>query len=79
MIIYGTKQCPDTAACLAAFDAKGRDYDFRSIENLPVLKEFLQYRDKEPMYEAVRAEGRVGIPLLVRDDGTLTFDWEALL
>ena len=79
MTVYGTKQCPDTAACLAAFDAKGISYEFRSIENLPNLKEFLRYRDNEAVFEPVRAAGGVGIPLIVKDDNSLTFDWEPLI
>ena len=76
MIIYGTKQCPDTVACLAALDAKGCAYDFRNIEGLPALKEFLQYRDNNPVFDSVKAAGGVGIPLIVMGDGSLTFDWE---
>ncbi len=38
MIIYGTRQCPDTQACLDAFESKGRAVEFRCIENLPFLK-----------------------------------------
>ena len=29
MIIFGSKDCPDTMACLAALDAQGTAYDFR--------------------------------------------------
>lgn len=76
MIIYGTKQCPDTVACLAALDAKGCAYDFRNIEELPVLKEFLQYRDRAPEFDPVRVAGGVGIPLIIRDDGSLSFELE---
>lgn len=76
MIIYGTKQCPDTAACLAALDSKGCAYDFRNIEDLSNLKQFLHYRDNNPAFDPVKADGGVGIPLIVRDDGSLSFEWE---
>ena len=79
MIIYGTKQCPDTVACLAAFDMKGITYDFRNIEQLPILKEFLRYRDSDPVFDSVKATGGVGIPMIVKGDDSLTFDWESLL
>ena len=79
MIIYGTKQCPDTQACLDAFESKGRAVEFRCIENLPFLKEFLHYRDNDAAFDPVKANGGVGIPLIVKDDGSLTFDWEPLL
>ena len=76
MIIYGTRQCPDTVACLEALDAKGCPYEFRNIENLSVLKEFLQFRDNDASFDPVKAAGGVGIPVIVRDDGSLSFDWE---
>lgn len=79
MKIYGTKQCPDTMECLAACDKAGVPYEFKDITELPVLKEFLGYRDREPLYDEVRARGGVGIPLIVKDDGALSFDWTPLL
>lgn len=79
MKVYGTKQCPDTTACLADLDRAGRAYEFRDITELPVLKEFLGFRDREPLFEEVRAKGGVGIPLIVKDDASLTFDWAELL
>ena len=72
MIIYGSKDCPDTMACLAALDAQGTAYDFRDIGELPVLKEFLHYRDSEDVFAPVRASGGIGIPLIVGDNGSLT-------
>ncbi|MBQ3466862.1 MAG: hypothetical protein IJH21_00880 [Oscillospiraceae bacterium] len=72
MIIYGSKDCPDTMACLAALDAQGTAYDFRDIGELPVLKEFLHYCDSEAVFAPVRASGGIGIPLIVGDNGSLT-------
>ena len=40
------------------------------------LKEFLKLRDRLPLYEDARAEGFVGIPSFVKDDGTITRDVE---
>ena len=75
MIVYGTRQCPDTEACLSAFDLKGVSYDFRNIEELPALKEFLHYRDRNAAFDDIKASGGVGIPLIVKDDGSLSFEW----
>lgn len=76
MIVYGTIQCPDTVDCLAVFDSKGISYDFRNIEELPALKEFLHYRDSSAAFDDIKASGGVGIPLIVKDDGSLSFEWE---
>ena len=75
MIVYGSKQCPDTQECLAALTKTGTPHEFRDIAELPVLKEFLQYRDTLPLFEEVRANGGIGIPLIVQDNGQFSFDW----
>ena len=75
VIVYGTTQCPDTVECLSALQAGGTAYEFRDITELPVLKEFLRCRDSEPMFESVRAAGGVGIPFLIRRDGSMSFEW----
>ncbi|MBO5556520.1 MAG: hypothetical protein J5927_04995 [Oscillospiraceae bacterium] len=75
--IYGTTQCPDTRDCLAFCEAKAVPYVFLDITRLPVLKEFLTIRDRSPLFDAVRTAGGVGIPLIQKDDGSCTLDWES--
>ena len=75
MLVYGSKQCPDTVACLSALHAAGTPYEFRDLAALSALKEFLKYRDTLSLFDPVKAKGGVGIPLLVREDGTFTFEW----
>ncbi len=77
MIIYGTTQCPDTQACLKTCEEKSIDLDFRDITELSVLKEFLNIRDKDPLYDGVKQAGGVGIPLIRKADGNYTLDWES--
>ena len=75
MLVYGSKQCPDTVTCLTALHAAGTPYEFRDLAELSALKEFLKYRDTLSLFDPVKAKGGVGIPLLVREDGTFTFEW----
>ena len=75
MIVYGSKQCPDTLECLSYLAKEGISHEFRDIADLPVLKEFLKYRDTLCLFDAVRANGGVGIPFIVQDDGQFTFEW----
>ncbi len=75
MIVYGSKQCPDTTACLSALRAAGTPHEFRDIADLSALKEFLKYRDTLSLFDRVKASGGVGIPFIVREDGTYTFEW----
>ena len=75
LIVYGTTQCPDTVACLAALREAGKAFEFRDITELPVLKEFLHYRDQEALFESVKEAGGVGIPFLIHRDGNMSFEW----
>ena len=44
-----------------------------------MLKEFLRLRDENPLFQDIKENGGIGIPCIVREDGTLTLDWETLL
>ena len=80
MKIYGSMLCKDCVACREALDRAGIPYTFLNItEDLTALKEFLRLRDENPLFQNIKANGGIGIPCIVREDGTLTLDWETLL
>lgn len=80
LIVYGSKQCPDVAACREDLDMAGVPYEYRDIcDNLGYLKEFLKYRDAEPALQETRAEGKIGIPCMVDPAGEVTLDWQRFL
>ena len=55
-------------------------YDFVDITgSMRNLKEFLKHRDADDAFADARKNGYVGIPALLRDDGSLSTDWEAYL
>ena len=75
--IYGSMLCPDCVECRKDLDAAGTAYEYLDFsENLKNLKEFLQIRDGNPMFDSHREEGKSGIPCIVREDGSITLDWE---
>ena len=77
MIIYGTMQCPDCVQCCKDLDAAGVSYTFLEFsDNLKNLKDFLKIRDSAPIFISVKQEGKIGIPCIVRDDGSVTLDWK---
>ena len=49
------------------------------IENYAELKAFLQLSDHEPVFDAVKSEGKIGIPCFVKEDGTVTLSLEEAL
>lgn len=64
--IYGSKLCPDTVEALEIFKGKNIDHVFFDItEDLSCLKAFLKYRDTSSVFENIRANGGIGIPLFV--------------
>ena len=77
MIIHGAMLCPDCVQCRKDLDEAGISYEFRQItENLLYLKEFLRLRDELEVFAPVKAEGKIGIPCIVGDDGTVTLHWK---
>lgn len=75
--IYGSMLCKDCVECREAFDKQGINYEFLDFsEALVHLKEFLALRDHHQLFDAVRAEGKIGIPCILDNNGKLTLDWE---
>lgn len=75
--IYGSMLCPDCVECREELDKSNVEYEFLDFgEKLIHLKEFLKLRDGSELFDASRAEGKIGIPCILREDGTVTLDWE---
>ena len=78
--VYGSPMCPDCRECKVNFDANGIEYEEIDInESLRNLKEFLSLRDSLPVFDQIKAQGGIGIPAIVSEDGTVTLDWEGYL
>ena len=48
-------------------------------DSLLNLKEFLKIRDENALFDAVREKGSIGIPAIVKEDGSVTLDWEEFI
>ena len=67
--VVGSHLCEDTRNALAILKEKNIEVEFFNLsEDLT-----------EAMYEEVRKNGGIGIPLLVLEDGTKTFDVNEIL
>ena len=78
--VYGTMRCPDCVACCEALDKSGTEYEFLDFDaDLKALKAFLKIRDNSVMFDPVRTEGNIGIPCILREDGTVTLSWEEFM
>ncbi len=74
---YGSMLCPDCVRCREELDRAGVTYTYLDFsENLMNLKEFLALRDHSDSFDEIRQEGKIGIPCIVRQDGSITLSWE---
>lgn len=77
--IYGSMLCPDCVQCRIDLDRAGVCYEYLDFsDDLRNLKEFLILRE-QPLFDAIRKEGKIGIPCIQKDDGTLLLNWEELM
>ena len=75
--IYGSMLCPDCVQCRKELDEAGTPYEYLDFsEDLKNLKEFLKLRDFNPLFDELRGAGKIGIPCILREDGTVTLEWE---
>ena len=73
--IYGSMLCRDCVDCRADLDREKVAYEFLDFaEELVNLKEFLKLRE-DALFDEVKKAGGIGIPCIVREDGTITLDW----
>ena len=76
--IYGSMQCPDCVECRNDLDRSGVEYAYFDFsDSLINLKTFLAIRDQDPVFDPVKREGKIGIPCIVEEDGSVLLDWSA--
>ena len=72
--------CPDCVACKKNFDFYHIEYEFIDInKTLRNLKAFLKLRDTLPVFDHCKEIGDIGLPTLVKEDGTVFLSWEKFL
>lgn len=80
MKIYGSKICSGCREFKALMEARGFDAEFVEItESVANLRAFLKLRDTEHIFDPIREEGRIGIPVFVSDSGEVTLDADTAL
>lgn len=77
--IYGSMLCPDCVQCREDLDRAGIAYEYLDFsDSLKNLKEFLALRE-DAQFNEIRREGRIGIPCILREDGSVTLSWEEFM
>ena len=78
--IYGSMLCKDCVECVEDLKKANVEFEFLDFaDSLLNLKEFLKTRDENPLFDAVREKGSIGIPAIVKEDGSVTLDWEEFI
>lgn len=78
--IYGSMLCPDCVRCREELDRAEVAYIYLDFaDDLQNLKEFLAIRDGSALFDAPREKGSIGIPCIVKEDGSVTLDWTELM
>ena len=78
--IYGSMLCPDCVQIREDLDKAGISYEYKDFgDTLLNLKEFLSLRDSNPAFDDVKENGKIGIPCIVREDGSVTLTWEEFM
>lgn len=78
--IYGSMLCKDCVQCRQELDAAAVSYEYLDFsEDLQNLKDFLAIRDGDPLFDAARDHKSIGIPCIVKEDGTVTLDWSEFM
>ena len=78
--IYGSMLCKDCVECVDDLKKENVEFEFLDFaDSLLNLKEYLKIRDENPLFDAVREKGSIGIPAIVKEDGSVTLDWAEFL
>lgn len=78
--IYGSMLCKDCAECVEDLKKANVEFEFLDFaDSLLYLKEFLAIRDGNDQLNAAREKGSIGIPAIVKEDGSVTLDWDEFL
>lgn len=78
--IYGSMMCPDCVKCREDLDKAGVKYEYLDFaDSLWNLKVFLGLRDRDPSFADAKANGKIGIPCIEKEDGSVVFDWEEFM
>ena len=77
--MIGNHICKDCVSAMEVIQRERLPIEFHDMEKaLDYVKEFLEIREGNPeLYDEIRKEGRVGIPVFILPDGTVTNDFEA--
>ena len=80
LTIYGSRLCPDCVRCVEDLEKAGVSFEYKDFaEDLRALKVFLSLRDGNALFDEIRAAGKIGIPCILREDGSVSLSWDEFM
>lgn len=84
LTVWGSSYCQDTLYGLLKVKDSIKNNSVKIIlnnisTNMPVLKEFMNNRENNPIYKPVKENNGIGMPYFVFEDGTETLNLEEAL
>ena len=78
--IYSSEMCPDCRDFKKNLDRYKITYEIIDINSsLRDLKAFLALRDESSVFDQVKKDHSIGIPALVKQDGSVSLDWAGFI
>ena len=78
--VLGSHLCPDTLYAVNQLAAAGVDTKYLDILSCYAdLRMYLHIRETSPLYESIRGTDRLGVPLFIREDGSMTLELKEIL
>lgn len=78
--IYGSRLCPDCVRCVEDLTNARVSFEYHDFsDELMALKIFLSIRDQNELFHHICADGKIGIPCIVREDGSVTLEWNEFM
>ncbi len=78
--VYGSVKCPYCLVLKENLERNQVAFEFVEIlESLGNLGSFLAIRDREPVFDHLKAVNDIGLPALVEENGKVWTDWESWL
>ena len=78
--IIGSHLCPDTLYAINVLAARKVDITFQNLSaSLADLKAYLAMRESSSLFDGPKANGTLGIPCFILEDGFTTLELEEVL
>ncbi|WP_077611054.1 glutaredoxin [Clostridium sp. Marseille-P2415] len=78
--VIGSHLCPDTIYAICKLKEKKAEIVFSDLSaSFPALRDYLEIREHDSLFENVKRNGGFGIPFFILEDGMRTLNLDEVL